>query len=55
MAARGLGQFPICIWTSDSGGDISYLELWRATCLAEQNRLGNFGRGRYEEYFVKLF
>ena len=25
--------------------DISYLELWWPSCLAERNHLGNFGRG----------
>ena len=29
---------------------ISYLELWWPSCSAEQNHLGNFGRGHYKEH-----
>ena len=34
--------------------DISYLELRRPFCSAEQNRLCNFGRGHYEEQFCEF-
>ena len=34
--------------------DISYLELWRPFCSAEQNHLCNFGRGHYEEQFCEI-
>ena len=34
--------------------DISYLELWRPFCSAEQNHLCNFGRGFYEEQFCGI-
>ena len=34
--------------------DISYLELWRPFCSAEQNHLCNFGRGYYEERFCEI-
>ena len=39
------------IWNSSSGGYISYLQLWQASCLARQNHLYHFGRGYYEDYF----
>ena len=35
--------------------DISYLQLWQPACLAEQNHLGNIGRGHYEEHFRSDF
>ena len=34
--------------------DISYLELWRPFCSAEQSHLCNFGRGHYEEQFCEI-
>ena len=34
--------------------DISYLQLWRPLCSAEQNHLGNFGRGHFEEHFCEI-
>ena len=34
--------------------DISYLELWRPFCSAEQSHLCNFGRGYHEEKFCKI-
>ena len=39
-----------CIWTSDSG-DISYPELWWASCLVP---LDNLSRGHYEERFCEI-
>ena len=46
------------IWTSASAGvsfkDISYLELLRLFCSAEQNYLCNSGRGHYEEQFCEF-
>ena len=33
---------------------ISYLKRWHPACLAEQNHLGNFGRGHFEEHFFKI-
>ena len=42
---RNISMKSFCIQTRDSGGDISYLELLRASCLAGLNRLVNFGRG----------
>ena len=35
--------------------EISYLELWRPFCSAEQIHLCNFGRGYYEEQFSEIF
>ena len=40
--------------SSDSGGDISYLELWLASCPAKQNCLGNFGKGHFKEHFCEI-
>ena len=34
--------------------DISYLELWRPFCSAEQTHLCNFDRGDYEEQFCEI-
>ena len=34
--------------------DISYLDLWRPFCSAEQNHVCNFGRGYYEEQFSEI-
>ena len=34
--------------------DISYLELWRPFCSAEQNHLCNFGRVYPEELFSEF-
>ena len=34
--------------------DISYLDLWRPICSAEQNHLCNFGKGHYEEQFCEI-
>ena len=34
--------------------DISYMELWRPFCSAEQNHLSNFGRGCYKEQFCEI-
>ena len=34
--------------------DISYLELWRPLCLAEQNHLCNFVRGHHEEQICEI-
>ena len=34
--------------------DISYLELWRPFCSAEQNHLCNFGRRHCEEQFCEI-
>ena len=34
--------------------DISYLQLWQSSCLVEQNHLGNFVRGHYEEHFCEI-
>ena len=34
--------------------DISYLELWRPFCSAEQNHLCNFGKGYYEEQLHEI-
>ena len=31
--------------------DISYQQLWRPFCSAEQTNLCNFGRGHYEKHF----
>ena len=33
--------------------DISYLELWRPFCYAEQNPFSNFGRGYQKEQFCE--
>ena len=34
--------------------DITYLELWRPFCSAEQNHLFNIGRGYHEEQFCEI-
>ena len=34
--------------------DVSYLEPWQLSCLAERNHLGNFGRGHYENNFCEI-
>ena len=34
--------------------EISYPELWQPFCSVEHNHLSNFGRGYYEEQFLKL-
>ena len=34
--------------------DISYLQLWWPSCLAERNHLGNLGRGHYKENFCEM-
>ena len=34
--------------------DILYLQLWQPSCSAEQNHLGKFGRGHYEEHFCEI-
>ena len=34
--------------------DISYLELWRPFCSAEQNHLCKFSREHYEEQFCEI-
>ena len=34
--------------------DISYLELWRPFCDADQNHLCKFGKGHYEEQFCEI-
>ena len=34
--------------------DISYLELWWPSCLAEWNHLCNFSRGNHEEHFCEI-
>ena len=34
--------------------DISYLELWRPFCSAEQHYLCNFGRSHNEEQFCEI-
>ena len=34
--------------------NISYLELWRHFCLAEQNHLCNFGRSHHEQQFCEI-
>ena len=33
--------------------DISYLQFWPPSCLVERYRLGNFGKGHYEEHFCE--
>ena len=33
---------------------ISYLELWRPLCSAEQNLLCNYGSGHYKEHFCEI-
>ena len=33
---------------------ISYLQLWWPFCLAERNRLFNFGRGHYGEHIYEI-
>ena len=43
------------IWTSGSGVNISYLELWRPSCSAERNRFFfNFGRGHNGEHSCEI-
>ena len=34
--------------------DISYLELWKPFCSAEQNHFCNFGKRCYEEQFCEI-
>ena len=32
----------------------SYLQLWQPFCSAEQDLLGSFGRGHYEEHICEI-
>ena len=34
--------------------DISYLEIWRPLCSADQNHLCNFGRMYHEKQFSEI-
>ena len=52
---RNISVKLFCIWTSDSWGDISYIQLFWPSYLVGRTSLGNFGRGNYEEHSVKLF
>ena len=34
--------------------DISYLQLWKPSCLVERNHLGNSGGGHCKEHFCEI-
>ena len=53
ISAKFFFQFGLVVQEM-SFKDISYLELWRPLCLAEQNHLCNFCRGHQEKQFCEI-